>query len=183
MSEACYDDPIANDASTTREATRPVIFLDIDGVLNRSNQNGGGNRHVVSTDLVNAFRSLISSTNARVVLASTWRHQAGGLQKARELGILFDDVLPDLRPQSRGAEVRAWMARHPCVDRFAILDDDDDGYDEMPLFQPDPHSGVTSEVLNAVKDYLSGRRRRDLRRSLLTRGWQHLKTLLEGHRG
>jgi hypothetical protein len=84
--------------------------------------------HVVETDLLGRLKSLVTSTNACVVLASTWRHEVDGTQKARKLGIPFEEMLPDLCPHFRGREVKAWLTNHPNVERFAIIDDDDDGY-------------------------------------------------------
>ena len=61
-----------------------VIFLDIDGVLNRASRKAHSNDHVIAVDLLRRLKSLVSSTKAFVVLASTWRHEPGGVQKARE---------------------------------------------------------------------------------------------------
>jgi HAD domain in Swiss Army Knife RNA repair proteins len=162
---------------------RPVIFLDVDGVLNRSADVPCSNEHGVATELLARFKTLVTSANARVVLASTWRHETGGLRKARELGIPFEDVLPDLRPHSRGTEVKAWLADHPNVERFAIIDDDDDGYEDMPLFQPNPYKGLSGEVAAAVAEFFAGIRDDDYRRSLPIRSWDYLKSFFEGHRG
>jgi HAD domain in Swiss Army Knife RNA repair proteins len=162
---------------------RAIIFLDIDGVLNRSHRKARSNSHVVATDLLARLKSLVSSTDAFVVLASTWRHEPNGLQKARELGIPFEDVLPDLRPCSRGREVKAWLANHPHSKRFAIIDDDDDEYEDMPLFQPNPSQGLSEQVAAAIEEYLAGRRKDDYRRSLLIRAFEYLKSYFEGHRG
>jgi hypothetical protein len=175
-------------ASFTRATTyhradsERVIFLDIDGVLNRSS-GGTAKDHTVAMDLLNRFKSLLSSTNARVVLASTWRHEPNGLQKARDLGIPFDDVLPDLRPQPRGREVNAWLADHPNVKRFAVVDDDDDEYEDLPLFQPNPRIGLSPDVAAAVEEYFSGRRDNDCRRAWWVRAFEYLKSFFEGHRG
>lgn len=162
---------------------RAIIFLDIDGVLNRSSRSGPSKSHVIEPDLLARFRSLVASTDPYVVLASTWRHEPGGVQEARDRGVPFEDVLPDLRPQSRGKEIKAWLAEHPNVERFVILDDDDDEYEDMPLFQPNPYKGLTDQVATAVEDYVAGRRDGDCRRSLLIRACQYMATFFEGHRG
>src|SRR5579884_1900095 len=116
----------------------PIIFLDIDGVLNRTGRINQAQRHSVDADLLARFKQLVRDTGAQVVLASTWRHEPAGLQRARALGIPFDDVLPDLRPRSRADEVEQWLRNHPGQGRCAAIDDDDDGYGSIELFQPDP---------------------------------------------
>jgi hypothetical protein len=174
---------LSADRIHSEDAKRAVIFLDIDGVLNRSNRKAHSDSHVVATDLLARLKSLVSSTDAFVVLASTWRHEPDGVQKARELGIPFEDVLPDLRPCSRGREVRMWLASHPHAECFAIIDDDDDEYENMALFQPNPYQGLSDEVAAAVEDYIGGRRKDDYRRSLLIRAFEHLKSYFGGHRG
>lgn len=160
-----------------------VIFLDIDGVLNRADRKPSETARVVERDLLARFKALVRASKATVVLASTWRHNSEGLQDARRLGIPFDHVLPDLRPQSRGAEIEAWLNAHASTDRFAIIDDDDDGYRDFPLFQPNPTQGLTPEVADAVLSYLRGERTRDLRRNFMIRVLQSLRSLIAGHRG
>jgi hypothetical protein len=160
-----------------------VIFLDIDGVLNQTNQKPFKKARVVEPELLARFNELVDASGATVVLASTWRHDPGALQHARQLGIPFNDVLPDLRPQSRAKEVEAWLRTHGHSGRIAVLDDDDDGYGELPLFQPNPQEGLTPEVADAVLSYFNGTRDKDLRRNVFVRLLQTLRTFLTGHRG
>jgi HAD domain in Swiss Army Knife RNA repair proteins len=129
---------------TAQPPPRPVIFLDIDGVLNRSSSKS--NRHTIDPTLLDRFKRLRTALDARVVFVSTWRHELGGARRAHDLGIPFEDVVPDLRPCSRGDEVRAWLRSHPDVTRFVIMDDDDDGYGDMPLFQPNPYMGLSDST-------------------------------------
>jgi hypothetical protein len=161
----------------------PVIFLDIDGVLNRTGWFTKSRQRVVDKDLLTTFKALIEETDAQVVLASTWRHDPGGIAAARQLGIPFDDILPDLRPKSRGDEVRQWLAVHPNSGRFAVIDDDDDGYGSMPLFQPNPRHGLTPKVAAAAAAYLKGESDRDLRRTFVMRVVETIRSLVFGHRG
>jgi hypothetical protein len=170
----------AQEASARSLATRPVIFLDIDGVLNRRVGEGD---HTVDRDLLARFERLVRATDARVVLASTWRHDPTALADARRLHIPFDDVLPDLRPRSRAAEVQAWLAAHPDAGRFAVLDDEDDGYSKCPLFQPSPRKGLTSKLAQKVEAYLRGERTRDARRSVLVRMCEAVWYTIAGHKG
>jgi Swiss Army Knife RNA repair-like protein len=160
----------------------PVIFLDIDGVLNRKRLLGSTPR-VIDPDLLERFKLLVRNTGAYVVLASTWRHDAAGIAAAREQGLPFDDLVPDLRPRSRGYEVKEWLRVHQNMGRFAVIDDDDDGYGSLPLFQPHPTEGITPEINAAVAAYLSGKTDRDFRRNVLVRALQLVRATLAGHRG
>ena len=157
-----------------------VIFLDIDGVLNR---NTNGRQRGVDHDLLARFRRLVTATNSRVVLASTWRHDPNGLADARRLNIPFDDVLPDLRPQSRGKEIEAWLANHPETKRFLIIDDEDDSYRNYPLFQPTPTRGLTEQLVIGAEAYLKGERKRDMRRSFISRACEAVRFAVFGHKG
>jgi hypothetical protein len=172
--------PLRAEAGASSLARQPVIFLDIDGVLKRT---GGGRGRQVDRDLLARFQRLVGDTQARVVLASTWRHDANGLTDARRLKIPFDEVLPDLRPKSRADEIRAWLASHPETERFAILDDEDDCYGNLPLFQPNAHEGITSKLVDALQAYLSGERERDMRRSRIVQACQAIRFRLFGHKG
>jgi hypothetical protein len=67
--------------------------------------------------------------------------------------------------------------------RFAAVDNDDDDYGSIPLFQPRPRKGLTPELAKAITAYLKGESDRDLRRSALIRAFQNMRDALLGHRG
>ena len=51
----------------------------------------------------------------------------------------------------RGEEIAAWLAQHPNVTRFVILDDDKDMLDLLPhLVHCDNRQGVTDELASEV---------------------------------
>jgi len=161
----------------------PIIFLDIDGVLNRKIPFSKQTGRRVDHDLLARFVRLVERTGAEVVLASTWRHDPTGLEDARRFGVPFQDVLTDLRPQSRATEIEFWLQNHNFSGRYAVLDDDDDGYDALPLFQPDPVHGLSPKIASAVEAYLKGERRSDFRRNVLVRALQTIRAVAFGHRG
>src|SRR3954447_16506027 len=69
-------------------------------------------------------------------------------------GIPFVAVTPDMPTQPRREEVLAWLKGHPEVDRYAVIDDEDDDLDDLPLFQPSARTGLTPEIAAGVADYL-----------------------------
>jgi hypothetical protein len=48
--------------------------------------------------------------------------------------IRFIGVTPDLPRKPRRNEMLEWLKGHPKVARYVVIDDDDDGLDELPLF-------------------------------------------------
>lgn len=69
----------------------------------------------------------------------------------------FIDTIPDLPGRARCEAILAWLRDHPDVDRFAVLDDEDDELDPLPLFQPSSRTGLTEELVDAAVDYLNRR--------------------------
>ena len=85
--------------------------------------------------------------------------------------------------QPRRNEVLAWLQEHPGVDRYAVIDDEDDELDDLPLFQPSAKTGLTSEIATGVADYLEGKTDRDMRCGRITRMFQNIYAFLKQHEG
>jgi hypothetical protein len=161
-----------------------VIFLDIDGVLNcASTRNPRKLPYVVDRKLLKRFIRLVERTRAKVVLSSTWRYDPAGLFSARHWGIPFIDVIPDMPGKPRCVEIKAWLKRHPDVARFAIVDDDDDELDELPLFQPSSRTGITREIVRGIEKYLLGKTEKDMRRNAIVRFVEKIEARVKGHEG
>jgi hypothetical protein len=161
-----------------------VLFTDIDGVLNcKKTPNPRKLPYVVDATLVRRFRAMLESTGAKVVLSSTWRYDPAGLFSARHSGIPFDDVLPDMPGQSRRDEILSWLAANPGVTRYAVLDDEDDQLDDLPLFQPSARHGLTEDICAGLTQYLNGRSEHDMRRSRIVRWGQNIRARLKSHEG
>src|SRR5436190_20496665 len=140
-----------------------VVFLDIDGVLNtRHTLNPRKLPYVVEKTLVRRLKRLLARTKAKAVLSSTWRYDPAGIFSARRYGIPFISCTPDLPHRPRREEIQAWLKKHPRVTRYAVLDDDDDGLDAMPLFQPSAGTGLTPEIAKRLGDYLLTKTDRDM---------------------
>jgi len=161
-----------------------VIFLDIDGVLNcAKTPNPRKLPYVVDPKLLRRFERVVERTKAKVVLSSTWRYDPAGLFSARHWGIRFIDVIPDMPGKPRRDEILAWLKHHPRVKRFAVIDDEDDELDELPLFQPSAAIGLTAEIAKGVADYLDRKTDRDMRRGPLVRVLQNVQSVFKQHAG
>ncbi|MDE2233374.1 MAG: hypothetical protein KGJ90_04670 [Patescibacteria group bacterium] len=133
-----------------------VIFLDIDGVLNSSLtlKTLRNNKTGMDKGLVAIFNDIVERTGAKVVLSSTWRifpywrsaMKIGGVRAQ------FLDKTAYIPGQTRGYEVKRWLKKHPEVEKYAILDDDDDFYPYQPLFRV--KDGLDVKTAEEVIKYL-----------------------------
>jgi hypothetical protein len=161
-----------------------VIFLDIDGVLNcKRTPNPRKLPYVVDPPLLDRFKRLVAAAQAEVVLSSTWRYDPAGLFSAQRWGIPFKDVIPDLPDRTRRDEICVWLEKHPDVTRFAVIDDEDDELDELPLFQPSAATGLSEEIVQGVTSYLLEKTNRDMRCNRMRRLFQNLREFMRGHPG
>ena len=161
-----------------------IIFLDIDGVLNcKRTPNPRKLPYIVDPALLDRFKRLLHQTGAAVVLSSTWRYDPAGLFSAKHWGITFIDVIPDMPDQPRRDEIVAWLKTRSDVSRFAVLDDEDDELDQLPLFQPSASTGISQKIVDGLAAYLLGTTDKDMRCNRLERLFQNLQAKLEGHKG
>jgi hypothetical protein len=161
-----------------------VLFADIDGVLNcRKTHNPRKFPYIVDPLLLERFERVIEATQAKVVLSSTWRYDPAGLFSAKHWGIPFKDVLPDMPGRPRRDEILSWLSANQTATRYAVLDDEDDELDDLPLFQPNDREGLSDEICAGLIAYLNGRTERDMRRSRVVRIAQNLMAFFRGHRG
>jgi hypothetical protein len=135
-----------------------VIFLDIDGVLNTHFTT----RRIwcftfVDTRKVLRLRNIVERTGAQLVLSSTWRIADTPMSKMcldrlkeefeRVRCPVWVDTTPHLSGCKRQKEIYAWLALHPEVDNFVILDDmwqELTWYDDR-LVTTDPFKGLNKE--------------------------------------
>jgi hypothetical protein len=168
----------------SRMRTVKVIFLDIDGVLNcRSTPNPRKFPYVVDPRLLARLNTVTVHTGAAVVLSSTWRYDPAGLFSAEYHRVPFIDVIPDMPHRPRREEILAWLAEHRDVTKYAVLDDEDDELDDLPLFQPSSRTGLTEKMADALCAFLQGGRSEDMRRNVIIRRLLNLRSLIRGHRG
>jgi HAD domain in Swiss Army Knife RNA repair proteins len=157
-----------------------VIFLDIDGVLNcEETPNPRTFPYVVDEKLLRRLERLLEQSRAKVVLSSSWRVDPVGVLAAKHFGIPFIDVCPDMPSERRCVEMRAWLLEHPEVSRYAVIDDEDDGLDDMPLFQPSRKTGLTCEIAEGVRRYLARETDETIRANVLVRLGQNVYSLFK----
>ena len=125
----------------------PVLFLDIDGVLNslrylKENPEyfagGQDTPERIDPEAAARLEAVLNRTGAVLVLSSSWRilnslswvtealHQRG-VPSARFIG-----ATPYLSSGYRGLSIQTWLHEHPEVTKFAIVDD---GSDMEPYMQ------------------------------------------------
>ena len=172
---------LAIGATKIRQADRmKIIFLDIDGVLNcEKTPNPRKFPYVIDKKLLTRLNRLLERTKARVVLSSSWRCDPIGLLAAKHWGVPFIDVCPDKPKSTRGKEMQKWLAYHPRVTRFAVIDDEDDELDDLPLFQPSNKTGLTHRIAKGVEDYLNGQTDETMRANAMVRLGQNIHSLFK----
>lgn len=123
------------------DRSRPIIFLDIDGVLNRCGCHDGTGHHFVP-ECVWALDWVLEKTNAVIVLSSAWRymtfdtdeHKAAmtlpgfeyllrthGL-RAPLSPIIVDTTASDEAVDRREDQIERWWLDHGH-DRYVVIDD------------------------------------------------------------
>jgi hypothetical protein len=130
-----------------------VIFLDIDGVLNREQTTERIGEYVgLDEDLVRRFLRVVRQTGADVVLTSTWRLEPE-MRTVVESRIKLKGVT-DNHAGPRGAQIARWLAAHRDYERHAVLDDSRDMVDGLTTFFTEPRIGLTQSIAEAVGAHL-----------------------------
>ena len=134
----------------------PVIFLDIDGVLNSAQMDWS--KFQMQPELVARMNELVRRTGAMVVLSSTWRSAPNWREMTQEHGLDFEflDRTPRLNGKPRGAEIYSWLSKNRDIKNYAIIDDDGDmlALQKPHFFQTSWELGLTQEIADAVYKYL-----------------------------
>lgn len=126
------------DILTIRRSNAPVLFLDIDGVLNSTRffkspayRRLGSHLDDLDPEPCALLNGLLQDTKALVVLSSSWRiffstTEISQLLAKRGCHVSFIGVTPRSSDGYRGKEIKSWLKENPVVQRFAIVDDSDD---------------------------------------------------------
>lgn len=158
-----------NDIKPSKHRVDSYIFLDVDGVLNSSEDPGSKRKKLIGigkSEMKN-LADLAAWTDSKVVLVSSWCQMKGSrrwrslMRKFRHRRIqVAGDIYegrsaPD--PNRRGRLVKEWLADHPSPNgdpAFVILDDEKFDYiDEglaLNLVQPDYNCGGLTREMGAL---------------------------------
>ena len=142
-----------------------VIFLDVDGVLNSVADIRRGVE--LDPEKLRLFADLVRATGAKVVLSSSWRLAQASFDEVEftllGYGVTVADCTPPLialgmyggQLRTHGDEIQRWLDFNQ-VERFAILDDVDDGLSRFPeFFQTSFEAGLTLSICNDIIRHLN----------------------------
>lgn len=157
----------------------PIVFLDVDGVLNSAEWHREGHRGLgrlghFDPAAVARLNRLTQATGAQIVVSSSWRQYGEDYCRdiLRQVGVaadvigvtpILDDGSEIMRPVPRGQEIQAWLDAQPSQpDAFVILDDDNDMEGLRHRFVRTRHAvGLTDADVEHAK-WLLGRQQVDV---------------------
>lgn len=135
-----------------------VIFLDIDGVIT-SARTGWYNLDIYA---INYLRWLCSIGNIKIVISSTWRYNHDAEFWKTIFGeYMHDDyktpnkIATQMPGFTRGAEIQAWIDKHPELEDYIILDDDSDMLPDQGIhfIQTSGINGIQFCDMDRLKEY------------------------------
>lgn len=146
-----------------------VLFLDVDGVLNKvgTRERSPHGTYGIEPGMVKILRDIVAATDCKIVVSSTWRkyddlmkHLCDELGGNLETRIIGKTPVLDRQMDSgiwvgkvRGDEIQAWLDSNPEYQncRMVILDDDGDMAHLMPhLVLTHGCEGLTPEIASDV---------------------------------
>ncbi len=132
-----------------------VLFLDIDGVLNR---DGTKEKFLGYTGLdkklVDRFLTWLKP-DVNVVLSSTWRTDERFVHHLVDAHIPLYSHTPNLGGIDRGVEIKLWLAEHPEVKQWAVVDDCQMTWVGYRLVLTSPKRGLEDKHLIRINNILN----------------------------
>lgn len=137
-----------------------ILFLDVDGVLNRCGASG----HGLESDKISILKTIIDATGCEIVLSSTWRKSKEQRQRLHKVlesdGIKWNgDRTPVFERKvgflweadGRGKEIQSWLTDNAPNATFVILDDASDMGALLPhLVRTYSFEGLTRPIADEV---------------------------------
>lgn len=155
------------------------IFLDIDGVLNSKQYCASREQHKrieefkekfnnhiafglssIDPKAVLLLNNLISKTEAKLVISSSWRGDVN-LQTIFELAGIVELIYGEtnrLYNKCRGAEIEAWLKKEEDLCRYIIIDNNNDILRTQlnNFVHTNWKVGLTEEYINKIIKILNG---------------------------
>jgi len=106
-----------------------VIFLDVDGVLNsmRTPSWMGEDWDIPLARYLTQLRRIVDETGADIIVSSSWREHPAAMRKLEVALMVFELRIAGQTPicnLDRPREIQQWLADHPSVKHYVILDDE-----------------------------------------------------------
>lgn len=162
MSETVSTHRTINADDLERKSNK-IIFLDIDGVLVTHRTLVLEHDWQFDPIGVRLLKKLMADHPGwNIVLSSTWRTMGNPRPMLLSHGLWYvhkDPMTPFTMNMWRGDEINKWLAHHPEVTDYIILDDEvSDLYEnQMPfVVQTDPMNGITFENYLQIEKLMKG---------------------------
>ena len=128
-----------------------VLFLDIDGVINRFKfYKDGGLDNTFDEDCIKRLANIVNETGCAIVISSTWKYSNDLMDTLEEdlfpklpkgcvAGCTPNDILRPYREE----EIQKYLQQHPEIENYVIVDD----YDfELKSFLGKGHIVITDAL-------------------------------------
>lgn len=157
----------------------PLIFLDIDGVLNRCSTDGRRPAVLVLPEIADRFERMLRRVPAKVVVSSSWRrliHEGdmtlrgfGAMLGTHGMPVTRGRIIGATCPQggrlSRGDQIRHWLdqrSAHAIAGPVVAIDDHDRGITRagVPLVRVNGQQGLTDQDVVLALELMGGTRGR-----------------------
>jgi hypothetical protein len=149
---------------------RPIIFLDLDGVLNDHQQRESGFCGI-DLPLATRFNRVLRETDAQIVLSSAWRYMIPEAMSLKGFTYLLQThgvdcherligvTCRDEEIEPRGQQIRHWRLENGGERPYVVIDDLDLGITEAghPFVQTDGKVGLTEADADRAIEILTGR--------------------------
>ena len=109
--------------NSTSEKVEKIIFIDFDGVLNKSSENDG---LVLEKELLQNLKELCDATGAKVVLSTYWRFDWSDNDE-NKINKIFKEAGIEIYSRtesydSRMKEIQEWLILRN-IDKYIVIDD------------------------------------------------------------